>query len=233
MMFTNTPQINDIIIYYNSAYDDKYIPLHSGIVTQVLNDKPNGICGKANTVIVKSKWYDSCIYETRGDLCPYVDKYCLKDKECASEVAFFRRHTQHEFTYSYHNNGTGTHIAYCRCGESTTEGHTFNTDYANLGNGTHSVKCACGASRTESHKIYYTKANSEVFHYKNCECGYKEKETHTWKGYTPLPPLSLGLIEDKEDCELQALKPGSYVQCKHCYFIKKLKDDEIIVLPEY
>lgn len=93
--------------------------------------------------------------------------------------------------------------------------HNYTNHYSNINTSQHVAYCVCGDSITENHKMKYKKTDSTL-HRKSCACGMSSTEEHYWTPYAD--PLMT--------------KPGSYVQCKHCYFIKKLGANEIIpILP--
>ena len=207
----DTPQENDIILYYNDYYDDgvyKLDPIHAGIVKEVYNTESNGVCGNANTVEVISKWGEFGRYIHRGDECPYVSKYVFKDYEneiyfdiYATKVKYYRRHTSHN--YNEYDITETTHTSKCACGlKGKTEEHAHNAGY--------------------------TKFNNSTYHYSNCKCGHQIEEIHIWQPYYD-NLLTLGI--DPEYGINPLIVPRNKLRCKYCYFIKILKDDEIIAVP--
>lgn len=162
----DTPQENDIILYYNDYYDDgvyKLDPIHAGIVKEVYNTESNGVCGNANTVEVISKWGEFGRYIHRGDECPYVSKYVFKDYEneiyfdiYATKVKYYRRHTSHSYTTKVEGS---IHTYACKCGD-TVEKHSYTKRYVNNGLN-HTAYCECGEGKTSFHSYWnrYEKYN--------------------------------------------------------------------------
>ena len=90
----DTPQIGDIICYFDLALSKEYQNIHSGIVVGFSGEASNGVCGDANTVLVRSKWAQAPLYEHKGDECPYVQDYG------ADEVRYYRPRTNAAYTLS-------------------------------------------------------------------------------------------------------------------------------------
>lgn len=78
----------------------------------------------------------------------------------------------HNFTSSYESNGANGHIAYCECGESTTEEHTFVTQNGKT------VCQYCEYEQPHIHQYVYEEYN-ETHHKKVCECGDIIMEEHS------------------------------------------------------
>lgn len=173
-----TPQVDDIILYGNYTYENgveifKYT--HTGIVKEVLNVAPNGVCGNANTVLVWSKWWQYGVMEHTGDMCPFVDKYRLAD-EPAYAVKYYRRHTSHSYTTKVEGS---IHTYACKCGD-TVEKHSYTKRYVNNGLN-HTAYCECGEGKTSFHSYWnrYEKYNMTQ-HIAYCACGASTKESHNF-----------------------------------------------------
>ncbi len=117
-----TPQVGDIICYYN-IYGDN---LHSGIVTAVNQQSSYNGCGSANTVMVKSKWGMFGVYNHNGYECPYTAYGSSGPENTAVYVSYFREHTH---SLQYQNVTTSyDHRATCTtCGHSYLEPHNWRT----------------------------------------------------------------------------------------------------------
>lgn len=117
-----TPQVGDIICYYNDAG----VNLHSGIVTAINQQSSNGLCGNSNTVLVTSKWGLYGLYRHNGYQCPYTLYYDDDPNYTATSVRYFR---EHNHTMLYTNVTTYyQHRATCRtCGHSYLESHNWQT----------------------------------------------------------------------------------------------------------
>lgn len=119
----DTPQVGDIICYYNSDGTN----LHSGIVTSINGQSSNGRCGNSNTVNVTSKWGIYGVYTHNGYQCPYTTYAGYYDPVyTATYVRYFR---EHNHSMNYVNVTTYyQHRATCRtCGHSYLEPHNWQT----------------------------------------------------------------------------------------------------------
>ena len=92
---TYTPQIGDIICYFDLDAQEAYQNIHSGIVVGFSGEAANGVCGDANTVIVRSKWGMASLFEHKGDECPYTTG---EDRD--DEVRYYRPRTNASYTLS-------------------------------------------------------------------------------------------------------------------------------------
>ena len=117
-----TPQVGDIICYYNAAG----LNLHSGIVTAINQQSSNDMCGNSNTVQVTSKWGMYGLYSHNGYQCPYTLHYINHPNYTATSVKYFR---EHNHSMNYVNVTTYyQHRATCRtCGHSYLESHNWQT----------------------------------------------------------------------------------------------------------
>ena len=90
-----TPRIGDIICYFDLDAQEAYQNIHSGIVVGFSGEAANGVCGDANTVIVRSKWGMASLFEHKGDECPYTTG---EDRD--DEVRYYRPRTNASYTLS-------------------------------------------------------------------------------------------------------------------------------------
>lgn len=74
----------------------------------------------------------------------------------------------HSYTYSYEQDSSTKHKAYCSCGSYISEDHTFV-------NGTCS-KCVETETTTHTHNFIYTSCGDGATHRKRCLCGYVSTE---------------------------------------------------------
>ena len=119
----DTPQVGDIICYYNSSG----LNLHSGIVTSINGQASNGLCGSSNTVNVTSKWGGCGVYTHNGYQCPYTTSTGYYHPiYTATSDKYFR---EHNHSMNYVNVTTYyQHRATCRtCGHSYLEPHNWQT----------------------------------------------------------------------------------------------------------
>lgn len=124
--------------------------------------------------------------------CGYICSHTYSNGVC---TICDRAHSPHNFTYSYSQNDSYSHLAYCSCGASSVESHTYNSantctkcgyhmhsytySYSQNSNTKHRAYCICGASQLESH-TFVQSVNELGDIYKGCtKCGYYETTPHT------------------------------------------------------
>lgn len=111
-----SPQIGDIICYYDNSWNI----LHSGIVTGFTGQESNGLCGNANTVEVTSKWGFAGVYRHNGYECQYT----MFGNGDASRVRYFRKHT-HSLVYRNITTYYQHRVSCTTCDFTYTEPHTW------------------------------------------------------------------------------------------------------------
>lgn len=141
------PHVGDRICYF----DNSGVNLHSGIVTNVLGNQTNGVCGLSNTVQVISKWGASGVYEHRGDECPYTSSF----GGGAVSVKFYHLH---DFS-SEVACSAGKHSKVCNsCGISVESFHIGS--FVNISTTMHTGTCTvCGFSGSEGHSWQKLRVN--------------------------------------------------------------------------
>ena len=138
--------------------------------------------------------------------------------------------------HSHSNNYSDGTNNYCYCSEEICV-YKHNKKFENTDTSYHTVSCACGSINTTENHIYknYTKiigALGSLQHNANCACGASKTENHVWVAYDKNTLSLLGLAENFMVNPFAAggtFKP--MVQCKYCKYIKILKDDEFIPVP--
>lgn len=96
----DSPQIGDIICYFDLDLPEEYQNIHSGIVVGFSGETSNNVCGDSNTVIVRSKWGHMPLFEHIGDECPYILGNPTVAEDDADEVRYYRPRTNASYTLS-------------------------------------------------------------------------------------------------------------------------------------
>jgi len=107
----------DKIVYF----DSQGIVLHSGIVSEVLDGTPNGVCGNSNLVVIDSKWGEAGLYKSRGDRTPYTSN----NNGTAAYVQFYHYNYSHTHAFTLEpTDNDDYHLVKCDC-TGYYELHTF------------------------------------------------------------------------------------------------------------
>lgn len=167
----------------------------------------------AGTIYLHSGWHGWGTRQT-------VSSLSFKKIYRAAAIEFYLPEHIHSDNYEVTKGGETNNYCYCSDDILTYKHDTHNYvyDHLKIDGNNHYAYCTCGDRIIEGHNYNarYEKTSSDTTHIAYCKCGESATKNHVWTAYSP---FSVGAV--------------TFVQCRHCKFTKKLKNDELIPILPY